>query len=113
MPKKLDAVTLILSDARGIYIPRDFVCDDAHEIAEHCAKWGLTAANREHWEDAANPDSEWYWEAWDWILNNARYTDEDGDVYTLHQDGDLWGLCVARMTEEEKQNFGFEGDEAL
>lgn len=107
--KKLDAVTLILSDARGQYIPRDFICDDANEIArEHCAAWGLTNENRAQWEDAADPESEGYWEAWDWILNHAVYTDADGDTYLLHQDGDLFGLCVARMTDEEKQNFGFE-----
>lgn len=107
--KKLEAVTLILSDARGIYIPRDFVCDDNNEIATgHCAAWGLTDANKEQWSAAANPDDERYWEAWDWILNNAQYKDEDGNVYTLHQDGDLWGLCVERMTDEEKRNFGFD-----
>lgn len=109
MKKQLDAVTLILSDARGIYIPRDFLCDDNNAIdEEHCARWGLTKENREQWEAAANPDEEWYWEAWDWVLNNARYTDEAGNVYTLHQDGDLWGLCVERMTNEEKRSFGFD-----
>lgn len=107
--KKLNAVTLILSDARGIYIPRDFVCDDFNEIAtEHCAKWGLTDANREYWESAADPDDEGYWDDWHWILDNAVFTDDDGNKYRLHQDGDLWGLCYERMTGEEKSNFGFE-----
>lgn len=107
--KKLNAVTLILSDARGIYIPRDFLTDDYNEIAvDHCAAWGLTEANKEQWEDAANPEAEYYWEAWDWILSNARFVDEDGNVYNLHQDGDLWGLCYDRMSDEEKSNFGFE-----
>lgn len=108
MPK-LNAVTCILSDARGIYIPRDFLTDDWNEIAwEHCNAWGLNESNQSHWIDAVNPDSDWYWEAWDWILSNAKYTDELGNVYTLHQDGDLWGLCLDRMTIEEKQNFGFD-----
>lgn len=107
--EKLRAVTLILSDARGIYIPRDFVTDNNNEIAtDHCAAWGLTDDNRDQWADAADPESEWYWEAWTWILDNAKFTDADGDVYILHQDGDLWGLCVERMTDEEKSNFGFE-----
>lgn len=109
--KKLDAVTLILSDARGIYIPRDFVCDDNNEIAvEHCAAWGLTEANGDMWKSAADPESEHYWEDWDYILNNARYKDDEGHVYTLYQDGDLWGLCAERMTDEEKDNFGFNDD---
>ena len=106
---KLDAVTFILSDARGIYIPRDFICDDYNDVAiEHCKAWGLTEDNKEYWIDAADPDSDWYWEAWDWILSNAEYIDADGNKYFLHQDGDLWGLCFDRMTEEEKQNFGLE-----
>lgn len=109
--KPLSAVTLILSDARGIYIPRDFICDQDNQIAwEHCKAWGLTEANQDQWDSAAEPDNESYWECWEWILNHARYLDEAGNVYTLHQDGDLWGICVARMTAEEKRNFGFDED---
>ena len=33
----MDAIVLLLSDARGIYIPRDFLTDDRNEIAwDHC-----------------------------------------------------------------------------
>lgn len=104
-----NAVNLILSDSRGIYIPRDFLTDDYNEIAvEHCEAWGLTDDNHSRWIDASDPESEFYWEAWDWILNNAKYVCEDGSRFTLHQDGDLWGICFDRMSEEEKQNFGFE-----
>jgi hypothetical protein len=107
--KKLDAVTLILDGSRGIYIPRDFLCGDNNEIAaEHCALWGLTEDNKEHWVDAVEPDSEGYWDAWAWILDNARYTDAYGDVYVLHHDDDLFALCIERMTAEEKANFGLE-----
>lgn len=109
---KLDAVTLILSGARGTYIPRDFLTDSYNEIViEHCNAWGLTEENKTHWEDAANPESEYYWESWDWILNNAKYVDEEGNVYELWQDGDLWGICFERMTKEEKESFGFEVDD--
>lgn len=102
----MDAVILILSDARGIYIPRDFVIDEYKEIAhEHCDKWGITQEDREILQ---NPDHEHYWETWDCVLNYAKYTADNGDVYTLHQDGDLWGICYDKMTAEEKNNFGFE-----
>lgn len=105
----MQSVILILSDSRGIYIPRDFICDDYNEIdMKHCFAWGLTAENMEYWEAAANPDDEWYWDAWQWILNNAEYTAENGDKYRLHQDGDLWGICYEKMTNEEKHNFGFD-----
>ena len=107
--KHLDSVNLILSDARGIYIPRDFVTNDANEIAwEHCAKWGLNQSNIENWIDAQNPEAEWYWDAWQWILDNAKFTDSNGFTYTLNQDGDLWGICFERMSDQEKYFFGFD-----
>lgn len=106
--KHLDSVNLILSDARGIYIPRDFLTDDCNNVAwSHCEKWGLNESNKDQWFDAVNPDSECYWDAWEWVLNHAKFTDERGNVYTLHQDGDLWGVCFERMTDAEKYHFGF------
>lgn len=103
-----NAVNLVLSDSRGIYIPRDFLTDNYNEIAiEHCKAWGLTEENKEYWIEATNPESEFYWDAWQWILENAKYTCDNGDVFILHQDGDLWGLCLDRMTDEEKWNLLF------
>ena len=74
---------LILSDARGVYIPRDFaqcirrdrttgISDDDYKILE------------------AGPDHEWYWDAWADVCDNARITDDEGTVYTVYQDGDCW-----------------------
>lgn len=98
------AVTLLLSDARGIYIPRDFVCDANNEVAvDHCAAWGVSLEDA---QACQNPDNDWYWEAWQNILSTAKYTDEQGNVYNLDQDdGDLWALCYERMTNEERRNF--------
>ena len=105
----MKAIILILSDARGIYIPRDFLTDSDNEIdVDHCAAWGLTSDNFQHWMLATEPDSEGYWDAWQWVLDNAKFTDDKGNVYRLHQDGDLWGICFEQMTDEEKENFGFE-----
>lgn len=109
----MDAVVLILSDARGIYIPRDFLTDNQNVVVwKHCEAWGLTEANIEFWIEATDPAYEHYWEAWEWILNNAKYTTEEGDAYHLCQDGDLWALCYDKMTNEEKENFGMEVDAA-
>ena len=104
------AVTLILSDARGIYIPRDFVTE-AHsdDIAvEHCAAWGLDDDNREWWNSCTDPEADFYWEGWEWILANAKFTDCEGNIYTLYQEGDLWAICHERMTNAERENFGFD-----
>ena len=96
----MQAVELLLSDARGIYIPRDFVTDFDLEA------WGL---DPDGWavEICKDPEHEDYWEAWEQILWHATYT-KDGYVWKLCQDGDLWALCDQLMTDEEKQNFGFE-----
>ena len=108
--KTLSNVVLILSDARGVFIPRDFLTDNRNELAiEHCNAWGLNETNWDKWIDASAPESEFYWDAWEWVLNNANYVEEStGKVFTLHQDGCLWGICYEFMTEEEKQAFGFE-----
>lgn len=102
--KKLNALVFILSEARGDYIPRDFVCDEWNEIAiEHCEAWGIKL---EHAAILQNPDNEGYWDVWNNVLDYAEYT--DGDKYRLMQDGDLWGCCYEKMTDEEKRNFGFD-----
>ena len=100
---KLDAVECLLSDARGQYIPRDFV-------ANFTAKsWGLDDKKYQWALDtcAAGPEEEGYWDAWMQILDNAEYKIA-GHVWRLHQDGDLWAVCYELMTDEEKRNFEFE-----
>ena len=95
----LPSVALLLSDARGIYIPRDFVTDFDLTMWE-----GISQKDA---EICADPEHEWYWDAWASILDTATFTDPDGRKFILHQDGDLWALCLEEMTEEEKKNFEF------
>lgn len=102
---------LLYSDSRGIYIPHAFCTYEGQPAYEHLARWGLTEENQKHWIDACNPDSEWYWDAWEYILNNAKFKHTNGYTYCLLQDGDLWAYCLELMTDEEKQNFGFDVEE--
>ena len=95
---KKDGLVLLLSDARGIYIPRDFMDFENWQ--------GVTGWQREQLQD---PENEFYWDAWSDVLNNATY-EKDGYTYQLMQDGDLWAYCLELMTEEEKLNFGFDCD---
>ena len=99
----MNAIELLLSDARGVYIPRDFV--EGFDVT----RWGL---DPDSWEvqTCADPDSEGYWDAWIQILDRAQWEkhEKDGNVWRLHQDGDLWAICYELMTDEEKSNFGFE-----
>lgn len=102
----------LLSDARGIYIPRDFVesfsieCkEEDKESAKAGKAWqGISAQSV---IDCQDPDNEWYWDSWIDILDRAYWLDENGNKWSLLQDGDLWAYCFDLMTDEEKQNFGF------
>jgi len=90
-------VHLLLSDARGTFIPRDFV--EGFDVTE----WGLDPSA---WcvTECQNPDSEAYWDAWSEILDRAALT-KDGKRYTLYQDGDLWAVAYDDMTDEERKEF--------
>lgn len=99
-------IELLLSDARGIYIPRDFVSENDP------AQWGIDADD-EDWETCHNPDDEWYWEAWASICDKAQYT-KDGKVWALHQDGDLFAVAWDELTDEEYKDFTGEArDDAI
>lgn len=87
---------LILSDARGRYIPRDFVCnEDATEPAkEHCDRWHIDQEDR---EILMNPEHEHYWETWESVENYAFFEATEADkilpgTWTLYQDGDLYAI---------------------
>ena len=96
----MENINLLLDSARGQYIPRDFI--QGFDLTK------FSGISESDIETLQNPDNEWYWESWESVLNNAEYKHEDGRIFTLHQDGDLWLICYDNMTEEEKQNFGFE-----
>lgn len=96
----MSGIQLLLSDARGIYIPKIFL-----ESFLSFKVWGLKKAD---YKVLNNPDNGGYWDAWNACLNNAKHTDKDGNVWQLWQDGDLWAICPALMSDEEKANFRFE-----
>lgn len=95
----MDKINLLLDSNRGRFIPRDFVKGFDLTKFEGISEWAR--------QTCVNPDADGYWEAWDSILLSARHTDESGRVFTLHQDGDLWLLCLAEFTADERENFGF------
>lgn len=75
---------LYLPDAHGIYIPKAF--------AEQTKRMCVAHVSAEDWECLdAGPDNEWYWEAWQNVLDHAVLTDpSNGKRYTVYQDGDCW-----------------------
>lgn len=100
---KTEAIIHFLDSARGQYIPRDF--------AQIASRWRcLRGVSLELLDNLAEDDSnndEFYWEDWQTVLDNAKIV-HNGVEYTLHHDGDLWLINYDAMTDEERQNFGFE-----
>lgn len=99
--KKEPAVILLADSSRGVYIPQAF--------AEMCGE-DIWSVREDDLQDLRQgPEGEYYWDTWISVLDNATATLK-GDTYRLLQTehGDLWALCYERMTDEEKENFGFE-----
>lgn len=103
-------ITLLLSDARGIYIPRDFT-----EFENLCERDGseLTEAHRNIINELKNVDDEFYWENWETVLNEVCVYKEinngqDIQVFFLHQDGDLWAIPkknYGSLSEEDQETL--------
>ena len=100
--KKPDCLVLLLSDARGVYIPRDFV------QGFNSKAWGVS--NKDATILDQGPEHGWYWETWESVLNKAQ-CEHEGYTYRLHQDGDLWAYCDELMSDEEYENFWGESRE--
>ena len=79
---------LLVDGSRGVYVPNNFIRRFDY------TKWGIPA------EDAVilrNDVDDWrYWECWVFVLQMAQYTDDDGVVWHLHQDGEgnLWAYSI-------------------
>ena len=82
---------LLLSDQRGVYIPRDFA--EGFDLKSWHIDFDVSALS--------DPESELYWDTWERVLNNA-YLIEGEYRFTLWQDGDLWAICPNLMTDIEK-----------
>lgn len=95
----MSGLNLLLNDSRGVYIPRDFA-----DFGEHWA--GVKEEDLEILRRGPDHEnSQNYWDVWDSILYNATYVDENQNVWSLYQDGDLWAYCESLMTDEEYYNF--------
>ena len=96
MSNKLGGIEILVDGVHGIYVPQSF----AERYAD---SWENIMP-----EDIATllegPDHAEYWEAWDSVLDMAQRM--DGDYrYTLHQDGDLFAVCDARISLHQYQMF--------
>ena len=83
---------LLLSDVRGIYIPRYFA--EGFDLNAWHIDFDVSALS--------DPDSDLYWDTWERVVSSAFLLDAEGNCFTLHQDGDLWAICPNLMTDIEK-----------
>ena len=93
---KSNQPALVLLDTHGVYIPQLW-CEyiDQNQAKAIGADWSdVETCN-------CGPDHEWYWEAWQSILDSVSMTDEHGVVWTLYQDGDLWEIPAGFNFETE------------
>jgi hypothetical protein len=95
---KFNAVCILMDGASGVYIPRDFA--EGYTMS----RWGLDPESWEVKTCLEGPEAEGYWDAWVEILERAEFHD-NGNVWRLHQDGDLWAICEELMTDYERENF--------
>lgn len=93
-------IHLILSSDRGVYIPQNF----AEEYESYTGTWeGINLVDIVVL--LKGPEHEWYWEAWNNVEMNAKFTHNDGTVYHLHLDGDVWLIPEGWEDTEEGQEF--------
>ena len=106
---KRPEIMLWLNDSRGQYIPRDFaksfadraksvtgVSDEQWAILEHGPDGGLDS------EDGPN---ERYCEVWCDVEDRAVITDDDGNKFQIHNDGDCWLVPVDMEWDDEQGTF--------
>lgn len=98
MPKP--EMLLWLSDARGVYIPRDFATS-FRDRAE-----SVSGVSAEQWEILEQgPDAEYYWDVWNEVEQSAVITDDNGVKYTIRQDGDCWLIPEGMEYNESTDSF--------
>ncbi len=85
-PYKDAQMHLLFSDARGIYIPRDFARDMDRAALRNVTDEELAILD--------DPDHESYWDVWSEVLDRARIVDMSGKEWFLYQDGDCWLIEV-------------------
>lgn len=96
---------LFLDGSRGIYIPQAF--------AESIKLPALSGLRDGDTLDIlrVGPDHEFYWEAWEHVLNNATVTDDDGVEFSVYQDGDCWLVPKGMEWSDEEDGYVWPSEE--
>ena len=96
-----DLISLLLSDINGIYIPKIFTKDFKKSFVNKAIP-----DKEDRKILRAGPENEWYWNAWDFILDKSFFWNRQ--EYCLFQDGDLFLINLTelnKLSEEDQENF--------
>jgi hypothetical protein len=92
---------LLLNDARGVYIPRDFA--QLWSPAERIRR--VSGVSDDVWPILeAGPDNRDYWDTWLDVCDSAT-VHANGVEYFLSQDGDLWLVPKGMEWDEEAEGW--------
>ena len=98
--KTIEDVVLLADSHHGVYRPQLVV----QQYLDH-PMWDWSKVSKEDIDAVlAGPDNEWYWEAWDDIMCEVKVVDEEGTVYRLMYNEDLW-LVPEDIEQEELENW--------
>ena len=87
------AAVLLIADNVGVYIPQRFT--EAYDMEMWHVNPNDVAVLKQ------GPDHDLYWETWDIVLSRA-WCKQNGKVYSLYQDGDLWAYSQADQEPEDE-----------
>lgn len=93
----MSGIKLLVSDHHGVYIPKVFM-----EVYNY-EDWNINENEADSLSKGL--DQDYYWDEWDYVLQKAEHKDENGNVWHLWQDGDLWAYCPELMSDEEYEQF--------
>jgi len=94
----MEKIKLLCDRHHGIHLPSVWARNTENI-------WNIKQDDWEYISNIENIEGSEYWDVWSDILSDAAYTDSNGIVWTLHQDGDLFAIAYDEMTEEEQNNF--------
>ena len=83
---------LLCDSHHGVYIPQIMVGRLVSAGWQGIPDWCAEILS-------AGPDHDDYWEAWAHVQDHATFTDADGSVWYLWQDGDLWAVPANEWLE--------------
>lgn len=94
----MKGVKFLIDGLHGIHIP-EYFADMFHQ--DH---WNISKEDNFRLSLDTVTQNE-YWETWKSVLNNAYHIDEEGNRWTLHQDGDLFAVCPELISDSEYEEF--------